>query len=775
MMRAWIIRHSARRFCNNMFMCAWEMVRALQPNFSKDLRMCLHARPGAGVIAMMHFRYSATSFIFCLCLLFFSLSFSSGQDVQIAEALENAYVSESVEPLVIKLSVEEVRLDAVVLDNKGSPITDLTAADFEIFQDGKRQEVLAAIYIDSRLDTVEQSSATEKKAGNVSQFSTPALKKEDVRRTIIFLIDDFVMSFENGYYTKMALRNFVEKQMQSGDLVAVIRTNYGNSALNMFYSNKRELLARINALPATNVVKAVDISDWALEKAPSMGQANALAAQRAFDRMALANLLSNISYSLRVAKSLPGRKIINTVTPGIKYNAADVPPALQILADEALRSDAVINFLGIDGLENFPEHGADASLSGRSYSSTLVNYSQLMRIWPLIPIPDLTGGVTIENRNFFLNGLGQETESIMRGYYLISYAPPPDTFENRGRNDNGYRRVKINVKRGGAKVYTRDGFFGRIKDETVAETPEEPLFAAIYSPFQSTDINVDIAAGYVRDAKAGYLVRSWIYIDPGDVTIVETEEGGRIDLEAVILTSDLNGKIQDSRRLEFTLSKTSVEWVRKHGLRFSMLLPVKKPGAYYVRISVQDRESGKVGSAYQFLEIPDVGKKGLALSNIFMITSADDLEWMRSNTTEEISKGVFFPMVQAEEVRSPALRTYKSGDILHTFVTLYNADPKAIARSEIETQTILYKDGRELQRGNPVTLTPDDVDGLDDSVPLLRRFTLGDDMPPGDYVLQLIAIDKKKSKKQEGFASQTLSFTVVENKTFDTGGNVRSE
>jgi len=348
----------------------------------------------------------------------------------------------------------------------------------------------------------------------------------------------------------------------------------------------------------------------------------------------------------------------------------------------------------------------------------------------------------------------------MRGYYLVSYEPPPDTFKTGGRQVD-YRRLRVGVKRRGAVVRARDGFFGRLESETIDNTPKNPLLAAIHSPFKSADINVNITAGYVRDAKAGYLVRSWIHIDPEDVTITETEEGNRISLEAIILTSDLIGNIHDSRQIEFTLSKTSVDWVRKHGLRFSMLLPVKKPGSYYVRFSVQDKESGKIGSAYQFLEIPDLSRSGLALSNVFMISGADDLAWMRSDVTKEISEGTFFPMVQEEGVVSPALRTYKTGDVLHTLATLYNADMRAIARSDIEVQTVLYRDGKEVHRGSPVTITPDDVDGSDNSIPLLRRFTLGSEMPPGDYALQIVVTDKSKGKRPEGNASQVLSFTIA--------------
>ena len=48
------------------------------------------------------------------------------------------------------------------------------------------------------------------------------------------------------------------------------------------------------------------------------------------------------------------------------------------------------------------------------------------------------------------------------------------------------------------------------------------------------------------------------------------------------------------------------------------------------------------------------------------------------------------------------------------------------------------------------------------AVQLLRRFTLGKEIAPGDYMLQLVATDKKYSKKKEGIAAQALSFTVID-------------
>lgn len=384
----------------------------------------------------------------------------------------------------------------------------------------------------------------------------------------------------------------------------------------------------------------------------------------------------------------------------------------------------------------------------------------------LNPLPSKSGGVVIENSNFFLDGIGRETESLMRGYYLISYTPPADTF--KADKKEIFNKIKIKVKRKNVEVYTRDGFYGRLKSETDADAPKNPLFDAIFSPFQYADLDVNIAAGYVRDAKAGYLVRSWIHLNPGNVEIVETENGGaRIDLETICLTSDINGYVHDLRHIKYAFNidpekkAENLAWIRKHGIRFTLLLPVKRPGSYYVRVSVQDTESNKVGSAYQFLEVPDLGKKGLNLSNMFMITSADDINWMNSDATKEISEGVFSLVFQPEEVRSPALRTYAPGDVFQTLSIIYNADEKAVSSSGIETQSVLYKDGREYMRGEPKPVNPEGAANPED-IPVSQMLSLGTDLTLGDYVLQLLVTDKKNGNKKEGVASQTIGFTVAE-------------
>ena len=741
---------------------------------------------------MTHFRFSRIAMVFCLGLVFLHLHFSIGQDITATLPEEN--VSEPAEPLRIKLSVSEVRLDVVVLDNKGKPVTDLTANDFEVFQNGARQNVLSSVYIDNQSGAVMKPSAARKDVRNSPPIpiATADLKREDTHRSIIFVVDDLSMSFENGNHAKMALRNFVEKQMQAGDMVALLRTGHGNSALQTFLSSKHEVLARIEAMRMERVLS------------PNFDDSHLY---RVYD-----NQLSNLSYSLRALKDMPGRKILvmMTAVPTLRKPPIKIinDPANSVieridfhalyndrfnrLADDAIRAGVVVNFLNIGGLDTAlidePLNAIDSSMNVNKLladaMSATTSYEAAKRLLELThpelfdkarnssphnvpnPLPAKTGGVLIENNNFFLDGIGKETESLMKGYYLISYVPPSDTF-NPGDKEI-FNKIKVNVKRKGVQVHTRDGFYNRLEsDMDAAAPPAHPLQDAIFSPFTHAELNVNVAAGYAKDAKAGNLVRSWIHVDPKDVKIVETKDGGaRINLEMACLTSDTNGYVQDFKFLEHTLTiepenkSESIALIQRHGIRFAMLLPVRKSGSYYVRVAVRDKESGKTGSAYQFVEIPDTGRKGLALSNIFMIPSANDLNWLLSSTTEETGGELFFPVFQAEEVNSPALRTYAAGSNVQIMAMLYNADEKAIADSEIEMRFVLYKDGKEFLR-NGRLVSPGSAGNLD-GIPLFLRLTMGKDIPPGDYVLELVATDKSNSGKREGGASQAISFTVTE-------------
>ena len=147
---------------------------------------------------------------------------------------------------VVKISTNLIRIDVSVTDAKSKPVTDLKQSDFDVFENGAKQKITSFSFVSSVRDRTPLLKPVEK-TQDATLPAPPTLtpRPSALRRTIALLVDDLSLSFESVYYTKRALKKFVDEQMQEGDLVAVIRTGAGVGALQQFTSDKRMLHAAI--------------------------------------------------------------------------------------------------------------------------------------------------------------------------------------------------------------------------------------------------------------------------------------------------------------------------------------------------------------------------------------------------------------------------------------------------------------------------------------------------------------------------------------------------
>jgi VWFA-related protein len=744
-------------------------------------------------------------------LLLIGLLFPSA--ITILSGQENSAVrKESERDYAIRIAVEEVRIDAVVLDKKGHQITNLTAKDFEIYQDGYQKEIVSCKYVSDQPGPAPKSTMQPRDSKKILPIPSSRLAREDVHRVIVFIVDDLSMDFENLHFARMGIKKFVETQMQPGDMIAILRTSYGNSALQMFISDKQQLLSKIDAVEwGPNAGRALSEDDL----------------HPVFDGQ-----VSAMRYGIRALKSMPGRKALVVMTAQPELGGTTANPGTAIayqnrylkefndLADDALKAGVVIHLLDIRGaqapspefatsspipmiaaapavsaempsmsMQRMPVNAAppppsasgtvsaaeaqrqqleainardiarilsnpaNAPLNQRGGRGVQSGYNFSRTPMRLISVPDKTGGLFIQNKNFFLNGIGDVNEAL-KGYYLLSFAPDPGTFN--GSKKSMYHPLIVNVKRGGATVHTRDGFYG--VTETAEESTQVPnaLRDAIFSPFDNSDLKINLASGYINDPRSGYLVRSWLHLDAKDLEIVKKEGSNSISLKAVCFASDIKGYIHDPSIMtyEFGVKDENLAWVRENGIRFSLLLPVRMAGSYYVRVAVQDETSKKVGSAYEFVTIPDLKKGRLAMSNMFIINNDEDASWVWLGTTKETTQKVLVPALQREKSRTPALRSYRPGESLEYMALVYNANNQG-KNPDLESQIFLYKDGREVVKGEPQKV---DLGGLSNfsKIPIRKKLVLGDDMQEGNYVLQLLIRDIDKSS----LTAQALNFTI---------------
>jgi hypothetical protein len=87
---------------------------------------------------------------------------------------------------------------------------------------------------------------------------------------------------------------------------------------------------------------------------------------------------------------------------------------------------------------------------------------------------------------------------------------------------------------------------------------------------------------------------------------------------------------------------------------FNFSTPVKKPGYYQLRVALLDEASQHIGSANQFIEVPDVSK-ALTLSSLILEKEADSSD----RTAGETGEG---QVPELDPKGNPALRIFKQGD-----------------------------------------------------------------------------------------------------------------
>jgi VWFA-related protein len=132
---------------------------------------------------------------------------------------------------VIRISVNLVQVDAVVTDSSGRQVTNLTAVDFEIFEDGRPQKITACSYVRTGPPDTVSSPSASRRDPHAPPAPAMRLTPEQVRRTVVLMVDDLGLSFESAGRVRSALRKYVDTQMQAGELVAIVRTRGGHSSI----------------------------------------------------------------------------------------------------------------------------------------------------------------------------------------------------------------------------------------------------------------------------------------------------------------------------------------------------------------------------------------------------------------------------------------------------------------------------------------------------------------------------------------------------------------
>jgi VWFA-related protein len=695
---------------------------------------------------------------------------------------------------VVRITTNLVQIDAVVTDKSGKLVTDLRPEEVEILEDGRSQKITNFSFVSTESGT-EQPVALKKPVPvdkNAPPVPPVRLRPEQVRRTVALVVDDLGLSFESTHFVRQALRKFVDEQVQPGDLVAIIRTAGGVGALQQFTSDKRQLYATIervrwnpNGRGGSSVFAPLEGKPMSAkeEEEDEPGIVKGDDPDDFREDIFTTGTLGAINYVVRGMRELPGRKSVVLMSDGISISYKGDPARrarlldnLRRLTDLANRASVVIYTMDARGLQPLGLTAADDT-SGFSAAEIETKMQDRRADFfesqnGLNYLAQQTGGFFIRNNNDLSGGIKSVLDD-QKGYYLIGYRPDDSTFDAKtGRRQ--FHKITLKIKRPGLKQRSRTGFYGITDEQAVAKphTRIEQLSAALISPFNSGGVKLRLTSLYGNDPKAGGFVRSLLHIEGRDLTFTDEADGWHKSVfDVIVVTFGDNGMVVDSvnRIQTVRVRGETYKSVLENGFVYTLTVPVKKSGAYQLRAALRDTATERVGSASQFIEVPDIGKNRLTLSGIAVV-GTDPAAKSALTAKEPATPSSTAPETEAqaaeEEISdidpqaSPAVRRFRRKMVMDFGYAIYNAQvDKATGQPRLQTQIRIFRDGKEFFAGRIQAL---DTAGQTD----LKRLTahgalqLGTEMLPGEYILQVVVTDLLAKEKYRT-ATQWIDFEIV--------------
>ena len=675
-----------------------------------------------------------------------------------------------------RVAVDAVRIDAVVTDKDGKIVRDLTADDFEILQDGKPQPVTFAqfvpILLAERANTPAPAATLRATPIAGTAAAAAAVRREQIQRTIAVVVDDLAMSVESLYYVKRGLHDFIDRSLQPGDLVALVRTGGSMDGLQPFTTDRRVLHAAVdslkwNAFSRSGVEAFTAVNQWMNYDGHATFAPDDFAALDAFrGSVRAAGSLGALNLVIHGARELPGRKAILFVSEGFVISEADrrspdprVRSPLDRAIDQATRAGVVIYSIDARGLQsggllasdnlkaNAPGTGSGGNVSSldETVRGKQAERNEMRRDTQegMAYLAEQTGGFAVLNSNDLGGGLARAAQDV-RDYYVIGYTPEADTFAAKGKTPQ-YHKIVVNVKRPGLKIRTRKEFLG-VSDEDASAAPLSPaqqLVNAAISPFTSTDIAVRATMLPGFSPARGLFVRALLHIDASALSFVKGEDGksaASADVLGMVFDRDGTEVAHLSTAFSAALTGQAAEDALRDGVAYTLRVPIPRPGPYQVRFAVRDRQSGKFGTAGEFIELPDIPKGTFAISGI-VLRSDDDI----APGSADADRVMISP--------SQAVRVYKPGARLTYACEIYNA------AEPVQLSISVWRGAQKVLSANPDTLTPPPGQSLWFSAG--GAFKLGDALPAGHYVLEVAAQTTDPGKKGVvNRATQVMDFEV---------------
>ena len=677
---------------------------------------------------------------------------------------------------ILRINTELVQTGVTVFDKQGRFVDGLKKEDFELRVDGRAVniEFFENIIAGSQRDRVARTAVSNE------PIAPSAVSYR--QRTIVFFLDDRHLSLEGSIRTRQTLLDFIDKRMGQNDLVAITSASGHIGFLQQFTDNKEVLRAAVGRIghvpyvasdygsnpgaPMTEYMALTierkndanvfefyvqDCMKWS-PKIPSRVGAGAIrkhcevqVQNRARGVLLQAGAATSATYYslktlLESAEKMPGSKLAFFISDGF---LADTGPRGQIgtdhltrISDRARRAGVVIYTIDARGLTSnaldatgniaFDSGGWLDSANGRALAASQDALNALALD---------TGGRALRNQNTFDHFINEALDETSR-YYLIAWRPSANDEKNEQ-----LRKLEVRViNQPELTVRSARGFVNNTsmtaateeraskadkgsKPETKADSQLRNALSDFY-PRHALPLQLSLT--YLDTPANGMVLTSSIQA-PADALNygADGKEPAQLSMAGVILNDQ--GKPAGSFKTDLKVNPAppNIRHQALPAIIYNHPSPLK-PGIYQVRVAARDARSGALGSAMQWVVIPDLSTRQLSLSSLIL-------------GLENVSgKGA-----ESGRMQWSVDKRFAHGSHLRFMTFIYNA-ARAAAAADLAAQVRVYKDGQAVIT-SPFKKVPSASDVDQARVPFTEDINLAA-LQSGRYVLQVTVEDRTANK-----------------------------
>jgi VWFA-related protein len=657
---------------------------------------------------------------------------------------------------VFRSNLNVVSVDVIVRDKSGAVVRGLTAADFEIREDGRPQAIASFSFEEitekalPALETADLLGGVEARMAEEAGRSTaaPAAKPEPAaaptpmtsdmvagRRLITLLFDVSSMQPEDVQRAVDAARKYVDEKMTAADLVAVATVGSALTVLTDFTADRARVAAALGTLAFTDgtateaPVAATAATDEAANEAAEETTSTEAAELDLFNNDVRLRALKTLAEALAPIEQ---KKAILYFSAGMQRSGQDNQVELRSAVNAAVRANVVIYPIDTRGLQAVVPGGDARQASGRGTSlfsgrGVQQQFAQLSSSQDtLTTLAGDTGGRAFTDSNDFGEAFAR-VQRDMSAYYLLGYSSTNPTKDGR------FRRIQVRVKRDGFRVEARAGYYAdRDFTHTAGTDRETQLQEQMFAAVSATDLPVLVTGGWFRLSADRYYVPVAVTVPGSAVPVANDKDPVSIDVLGLV-RDERNfpvGRFRETLKLP---PGTGATLAGKQVLYQSgVTLP---PGRFSVKVVVRENTTGTVGSFEAPIVVPELKQAALKVSSVVLSTQ---LQPAAKGKTDN-------PLVRDGVQLLPNLTHVVGKDQkLFFYYEVYDPGQANGAAPQLRTSLAFYR-GRVKVFETPV-VERTTIDVPDRHAALFQFEVPADSFTPGLYTCQINIIDTVSGK-----------------------------